>query len=147
MKTLPESPLLLPIKTKVFIEKKNAYIDHILLNPTESTDKLYEIVKNYLSNLQDEITDMGDGSFYIIRKNFENDMNSEIIEKMREIRLNPHSKIITTGLLPGEVLVFKGNYVLKSEAPRECITYEFEKVKGTNVIYFSCETCKLNCKF
>jgi hypothetical protein len=145
MKTLPESPLLLPIKTRIYIEKKNAYIDHIMLSPTDSTDKLFDLLKNYFNNLNDEITDYADSGFYITRSNYESDINSTMINRANDIKIEKGVKVISTGLMPNEILIFKGNYVLKSSAPKNCITYEFEKVKGTLLKYFSCEQCKLNC--
>ena len=51
MKNLPESPLLLPVKTKIFVEAKNVTIDHVSLMLTDSGQKLYDILKNYFNSL------------------------------------------------------------------------------------------------
>ncbi len=55
MKNLPESPLLLPVKTKIYIECKKMTIDHISLMLTDPGQKLYDIVINYYKNLGKKI--------------------------------------------------------------------------------------------
>jgi hypothetical protein len=148
MKNLPESPLSLPIKTKLVITKKNYTIDHIMLNPTDPIYKLNEYVVNYFTNLNDEIVNKEDTcGFYIKRKEHSVDMNSEIKEIEKEIKLDENSIFLSIGLLPGEVIYYMGEYRLSSEAPKVCIKFDFEKVKGTKVNYFTCENCRLNCKY
>lgn len=61
MKNLPESPLLLPIKTKIFIEDKNITIEHVSLMLTDPGSKLYDILTNYF---------IGKGNRSTITKNF-----------------------------------------------------------------------------
>ena len=51
MKNLPESPLLLPVKTKIFVESKNITIEHVSLMLTDSGQKLYDIINNYFNGL------------------------------------------------------------------------------------------------
>jgi hypothetical protein len=51
MKNLPESPLVLPIKVKIFVEKKNIIIDHVNLMPTDPISKLYDILNNYFTSI------------------------------------------------------------------------------------------------
>jgi hypothetical protein len=74
MKNLPDSPLIMPIKTKIFIEKKNIIIDHLNFNAADNTDKLFEIVKNYFTTLGDEI-DFSYSYFCIERNSFDSSGN------------------------------------------------------------------------
>lgn len=147
MKNLPESPLLLPIKTKIYIERKNVTVDHLAFNPTDSTDKLYDVVVKYFTNLGDEI-DFKDSAFYITRKDYEMDINSQMSIVQKDMLIQQGQKFLSTGLVTGEVIVLKGGFTFKSEAPKACLTYEFEKSNYLNskVNYFSCDSCKLNCK-
>jgi len=55
MKNLPESPLLLPIQTKIYVEAKNVTIDHVSLMLTDPGQKLYDILINYFNNLGTKI--------------------------------------------------------------------------------------------
>ena len=145
MKNLPESPLLLPIKLKIYVEKKNFIIDNLLFNPTDSIEKLYEVVSRFLINKGDEIQDIGDAGFYYLEKEYGVDINSKFSEIQKETRIQADSKFLSHKLNQGDVIVFKGNYILKSEVPKHCITYQFDKVLNTVVKYFSCDTCSLNC--
>jgi hypothetical protein len=147
MKNLPESPLSLPIKTKLVIVRKNHTIDHVMLHPTDNLNKLNDLVNNYFTNIGDEIVNRDENcGYYIIRKEYETDINSELKEVSKEIKINENSIALSIGLLPGESIYFMGEYKLKSDAPKVCIKVEFEKMKGSSVNYFSCENCKLNCK-
>lgn len=149
MLNLPESPLLLSVKTKIFIERKNITIDHITFSPIDATDKIYDIVRNYFTNLGDEINfDDSICNFFIIRKEINCDINSEINHNQIEIPIKKGIKILSSGLTHGDVIYLKDNFSLKSEAPKSCLTYQFEeKHMNTIVNYFSCENCKLNCKY
>ena len=147
MKTLPESPLSLPIKTKIYIERKNFTIENLLFNPTDSVDKLLEIVKSYFLNKGDEISDVCDAQFYIIRKEFEMHEDSNLLEIQKETKIEYNTKFLSYKINQGDIITFKGNYLLKSEVPKNCITYQFEKVINTTVKYFSCDNCSLNCNF
>jgi hypothetical protein len=51
MKNLPESPLLLPVKTKIYIESRNITIDHVMLMLTDPGQKLYDLLNNYFNSL------------------------------------------------------------------------------------------------
>jgi hypothetical protein len=146
MKNLPETPLSLPIKTKLVIVKKNHTIDHLMLSPTDTFGKLNDMITNYFTNLNDEIISKSDScGFYIRRKEFEADINSELKEINRDIKLNENSIVLSMGLMPGEIIYYDGDYRLKSEAPRVCIKVDFEKLKGTSVSYFACDNCGLKC--
>ncbi len=146
MKGLPESPLVLPVKTKIIIDRKNVNIDHLSFYPADSTDKLYEIVKNYFINLGDEIV-FNDSAFLIIRNDLKVDINSELNNKECETVMARGSKFLSTGLTHGDVIQLKGNFSLRSEAPKECLSYKFEEKHLNSIVnYFSCETCRLNCK-
>jgi hypothetical protein len=149
MKNLPESPLLLSVKTKILIERKNITIDHISFSPTDTTDKLYEIVKNYFINLGDEINfDESVSNFFIIRKEIKLDINSEINQNETEIPIKKGIKFLSTGLIHGDIIYLKQSFSLKSEAPKSCLTYQFEDKNMNSIVnYFSCESCKLNCKY
>src|SRR5690606_12020079 len=135
------SPLTLPVKTKIIIPKLNHTIDHIMINPTENISKLYDLVDNYFINLGDEIVSREENcGLYIKRKeNIIIDINSELKENSKDIKLDPNTLVLSADLLQGETIYFIGNYILKSEAPKNCITYEFDKYKDTSVNFFSCE--------
>jgi hypothetical protein len=130
MNKLPD-PLLLSINLKIFIEKKNFTLNHIVVLPTDKTGKLMEIVDTYFTGLGDDIVMKGD-TFGFYRNG-------------SDLKINLNTIFLSLGLIPGEIIFLKGDYYLKSEAPKICITYEFEKKKDTLVDYFSCENCKLNC--
>jgi hypothetical protein len=91
LKVLPESPLSLPVKTKIMLKRKNVVIDHLSFYPSDYTDKLYDIVKNYFSNIGDEI-DFQDSYFTIDRQ--EIDINSELA--WVEIPINKSNKFLST---------------------------------------------------
>jgi hypothetical protein len=147
MKTLPESPLSLPIKTKICIERQNFTIENLLFYPTDSVDKLLEIVKSYFSNKGDEISDIDDAQFFLIKKEFEIKPNSPMLEIQKETKIEYNTKFLSYKMNQGDIITFKGNYLLKSDVPKNCITFQFEKVINTTVKYFSCENCSLNCNF
>jgi hypothetical protein len=54
MNNLSESPLSLPINSKIFIQ-----IDHLIFLPTDKKSKLLDITKNYFIGLGDELVSLG----------------------------------------------------------------------------------------
>ncbi len=141
LKALPESPLSLPVKTKIILKRKNIIIDHLSFSPYDDTDKLYEIVMNYFLNIGDEI--YFQDSFFIIERQII-DINSELVQVENPIKKS--SKFLSTGLGHGDQIILKGEWVLKSEAPRTCMTYKFQEIHfKTAQKYFSCQSCNLNC--
>lgn len=144
MKKLPESPLSLPIKTKIIIIDKKVTIDHIMILPTDNTIKLYEIVFNYFKNLGDEIVKLDEDTAFVIFKQDE-DINSQITSKKIQVTIEKDSKIISSGLCHGQDIYLKGSVMLKSDQPKCCITYDFANNVNSLVKYFSCENCSLNC--
>jgi hypothetical protein len=140
LKNLPENPLSLPIKTKIVIDNKNLVIENLTFSQCDSTTRLFEIVKAFFTNLGDEINFNDDSQFYIQRNNLIDAGNNEILIKKE-------SKFIENNFTIGDLIILKGNFTLKSEAPKCCITYNFDVNKDNlTANYFSCETCKLNCK-
>ena len=140
MKNLPESPLSLPIKTKIIFEKRNVLIDHIIVMPTDNGAKFYDFIFNYFKNLGDEITEFLPDSYFCIIKN----------ENMMEniIKIEKDSKLVSIGLISGETVYLKGDVALKSEIKKNCFSFEFDKFKQQQIVkYFSCENCNLNCNF
>lgn len=140
MQNLPSSPLLLQIKTKILIEKKNVTLDHLAFNPSDNTDKLYEIVKNYFLNIGDEI-EFADSYFCVIKKIYDNELTQ------KEILIEKGMKFLSLRFITGDVVILRGNFILKSDVPKSCITFEFEKnYFNKEINYFSCGDCNLNCK-
>lgn len=138
MQKLPESPITLPIKTKIIFEKRKVLIDHIMVMPTDSGEKFYEFFTNYFKNIADEITDYAPDSHFCIIK-FENSVENVI-------RIDRYTKLLSTGMISGDVVYFRGDVILKSEGKKNCFKTDFDKSKQNIVKYFSCENCNLNCK-
>jgi len=66
-------------------------------------------------------------------------------EIVREIKKD--TKILSSGLIQGDIIIFRGSLICKSNAPKYCIKYKFDELhKNKLVNYFSCEKCNLNCK-
>jgi len=138
MKKLPESPLSLPIKTKISFPKRNVLIDNLILMPTDNCTKLYDFLINYFKNKNDEIVEFKENAYFFLLRNGNNLMDNQF-------KIEKENKIISTGLMPGETIYFTGDICLKSEAKKNCFTYDFDKIKIQQIInYFSCEKCNLN---
>lgn len=143
MKNLPKSPLLLPIKTKLEITSKNITIDNIVLYPTDNASKLYDIVDSYFKGKNNEVINYGDDFAFYLKGT---SPLSENIVQDSFFKIEKFSKIISLGLNHGQTIYVGGSIMLKSEEPKNCITFEFEKHFNSFVKYLSCETCKLKCK-
>lgn len=137
MKNLPESPISLPIKTKIIFEKRNLIIDHIIVMSTDSGSKLYEFITNYYKNLGDEIKEFSNESFMCLVR------NENLIEKI--VKIDPESKLISVKMISGDIVYLKGDVILKSEEKKNCFTVEYDITKDQFVSYFSCENCNMNC--
>lgn len=90
---------------------------------------------------------MGNNSdFIVVKKIYEDDMNSMVIEKEQVRVITKDSKILSSGITTGEIIIFRGNLICKSNAPKYCIKYKFEELNKNKVVnYFSCDKCGLNC--
>jgi hypothetical protein len=139
MKNLPESPISLPIKTKIIFERRNVLIDHIIVMPTDNGSKFYDFLTNYFKNLSDEIVEILPESFFCIIKS-ENSIDNVI-------KIDKDSKLISSGMITGDIVYFKGDVLLKSEGKKNCFKLDYDKTKQQIVKYFSCENCNINCKY
>ena len=137
MKNLPESPISLPIKTKIIFEKRNLVINNIIVMPTDNGSKLYDFIINYYKNLNDEVKEFLPESYlYILR-------NENAIETI--IKIEQDCKLLSLKMISGETVYFKGDVNLKSEAKKFCFKLIYDKNINQIVSYFSCENCNMNC--
>jgi selenophosphate synthetase-related protein len=82
----------------------------------------------------------------VIKKIYEDDINSMIIEKESIRIITKDSKILSCGLIQGDTIIFRGDFKCRSNAPKNCIKYKFDELNKNKVVnYFSCEKCGLNC--
>lgn len=71
-----------------------------------------------------------------------------IVEKELTRLIERDSKIISSGMSQGDIIVFRGRFITRSSAPKYCIKYKFDELyKNKPLNYFSCENCNLNCIF
>lgn len=144
LQNLPESPLLLPIKIKILIEKKNFVVDHVMVMNNDNTNKLYDIVTGHFSTIGDPIIDLKNSHFIVKKTVFSEKDGKTVSEDFVKV-IGRETKILSTGLSSGETLIFTGDYITKSEEPKYCIKHNFEaENKGKEVRYFCCDLCNLN---
>ena len=55
----------------------------------------------------------------------------------------PFSKF---NIAAGSLITIKGPVMLESDRPLECMTLRYDKEPNATFNYFSCKTCKSNCK-
>ena len=69
-----------------------------------------------------------------------------VVEKESVRIITKDSKILSSGLIQGDIIIFRGNLICKSNAPKYCIKYKFDELNKNKVVnYFSCENCGFNC--
>lgn len=140
LQNLPMNPLQLSMSTRIYIEKKNIYIENVLLQPSDSCDKIYAVITSYFQSRFDELVNWGSSALFVHHQlpNGNKEIMGDAIER--------ESRVLSLKIIPGDELILKGDFMLKSEEKKPCITFNFESNKKQSVNYFSCEQCKLNCK-
>eukprot|EP00483_Globobulimina_turgida_P001261 UN01263 len=140
MKKTGPSPFLLPVSVTIRLKQRPPFWD-LKLNMTDHIGVVLHIIKQKFFDLGDPI-DRFEGNeieFGLLRPFAERNEKKplEIIKNM-EICLSELNIRHATQI---HVLT---NFVLKSEAPRPCFTYNYEKEKNEKCDYYRCKTCKFN---
>jgi hypothetical protein len=100
-------------------------------------------VDNYFKAKGDEVIHYGDDfAFYIKGASPLNESGL----KDSFMRIEKFNKILSLGLDHGQTIYVGGNFTSKSEEPKNCITFEFEKNMNNIAKYLACDTCNLKCK-
>ena len=143
LSNLPTSPLSLPISTKIIVTSKNKTINNVNLARTDKVAKLFTIVEKYFKDSGDEVVSFNSCYFKVHRRQFETDINGELKEKDESLILaNREDLFLSLEIVSGETIYLVGNLSLKSEQPKNCITYQYKE--GIVVDYFTCTTCNKN---
>lgn len=142
LKQIPDSPFVLPIKTKIIIEKTNTVIPNVTIMRHESVEDLYKLVKLYFTNIGNPIADFKDSVFRIKRQILDKDINDQMFESVSYIDLRKDQMMMSTDIVSGEEIFLVGDFTRKSDVPKDCVTFNFAGSLTTD--YFSCSDCAIN---
>lgn len=137
---LPEDPRNLPIFTKIIILHTNHIIPNVHIQRFKNISHLLNVVEEFFKTLGDPVTDLSKAQFYYKRLSFESDINQNLIENQGRTYLkNMNDIFLNVDILPGESIYLEGEIILKSNQPKNCISYNYSE--SLVVDYFHCDTC------
>merc|ERR1712228_508595 len=139
MKKTGPSPFLLPILITIRIRGRTQHWT-LKLNATDQIGVILKIVKQKFIDFGDEIDEW---QFDDDAKEIELGIMRPLIDKM-EIIKNMELCLSELDVRQGAAIHVLTNFVLKSEAPRPCFTYDFDKDKKQKCDYYKCKTCGFN---
>ena len=157
MKKTGPSPFLLPVSITIRLRGRPQFWD-LKLNSTDRIGVVLDVVKKKFKDLGDEIdqfeiaenkegnddmkVDGGDNNkiqLGVLRPLADRDP-----EKPLEIVTNMEQCLSELNVRQGTQIHVLTTFRLKSEAPRPCFTYGYEKGKGQKCDYYRCKTCGFN---
>ena len=113
------------------LQNFNETIGHIVIVPPQKKEMLEEFINRKL-----------------IIETFK-DMDNYLLEavKYELVHFDANSSDLLMGhkLIPNSVIIYLGDYKLKSASQAECLTYNYQA--GAVMDYFACEQCGVNCKY
>lgn len=133
MKSIAPSPALLPIRLFIKVPKKNLTIDAHLPRTHTSKDLERMIVDHYAAK-NNQVIEFRQGN-YIVHQAIKSGENDFIVLE------NPIDPIGKFDITPGSSIFFDGDVILKSDAPKECFTKNFQKSQGMKTNYYHCTNC------
>lgn len=144
LKELPETPLSLSIKTKIIVEgSRKQEIHNVMLSRTDKISKLYGIVSQFYKGLGDPVLSFEQCIFKVKRNRLDLDINGQLKEEDSSIAFtNKEDIFMSYDIITGEDIYLIGNLLLESDAPKNCISYNFKE--PITLDYFTCETCNKN---
>ncbi|CAG9325488.1 unnamed protein product [Blepharisma stoltei] len=136
MKSIAPSPVLLPIRLFLKVPKKNLTLD-VHIPRTHTTRDLEQIIVEHYNSKGDQVQEFGQGN-YIVHQAVQSGENDFIIIE------NPMDPIGKLDITPGSAIFFDGNILLKSDAPKQCFTLNFQKGQGMKTNYYHCSNCGIS---
>jgi len=165
VKNLIPDPNMLEIRCTLTIPQKDARIDKFMLNPSQKTNIIKQELTTHFLKLNNPIQTFDDTSVHVVVIPPERyvECNSLISEKpnitslesvlmylksvdqkynLPAFKVNSEELLAKQKIPQNSVLLLYGVFTLKSEAPTECMTYDYKN--GVTMNYFSCDNCKIN---
>jgi len=145
------------------VQKKNK-IDKLLLSPASRITQIKTEITSYFTKTNNPIQHFEDNSGFIvvipperivecnavINDTVQFDNKDQILTylknleqyKLQSFSMNSEDLLAKHKIPQHSTLVMVGIFMLKSEAPAKCMTYDYQN--GIIMNYFSCEECKIN---
>ena len=170
MASVAPSPFLLPVSVSIRVHARTKCAwDDVSLKATDALRRVVDFVEEQMeaagdpvdSYLKDEgesglkigvvrpmMTDVvssGDAKSVVEESKVEEE--EEVAGKVEEMEVvtDLDQCVQDLALRPGATLILLTPFILKSEVPRPCFTYDFEKGKGQKTDYYKCDTCSIKC--
>jgi len=159
MKKTGPSPFLLPVSVTIRLRGRPQFWE-LKLNSTDRLGIVLDIVKKKFSDLGDEFDQWefndneDDGNEGGDDMKIDNDNKIQLgllrpladrdPEKPLDIITNMEQCLTELNVRQGTQIHVLTNFRLKSEAPRPCFTYNYQKEKQEKCDYYRCKTCGFN---
>lgn len=159
-------PNMLDVSCDVLLPQNQITLKNIVLKPSMRGSDLQKQIQGGLAKAKEQVQHFNEEMGYILIVPPElREKHSEVLKKQIKIELfkDLDNYLLELGALginnfeatapdvlakhkikQQSLLIYVGDYKLKSESPPECLTYNY--VNGTVTNYFSCENCGINCK-
>ena len=168
-KLIPE-PDMLEAKCNIVIPQKNIKIEKFKINPSAKVNTLKLDLTTHFLKLNNPIQTFDDKVAYIVIIPSERsiefahlidgkdkslfDSKDSLINFIKSLEQKQNLQVVNLSseelfakqkISQNCTILFYGMFLLKNEAPAQCMTYDYKQ--GTMMNYFSCENCKINCKY
>jgi hypothetical protein len=136
------TPSLLPLRVTVSVAHKPALSWTVNVMQTDTESQLMQLVTSRLSELGENIVDLGPDAHFKVKRAFEHALASS--EATPSCVLGKTQPIGELHLDPGATFEL-GGITLRSDMPKVCFAKVFDANDPSQTTdYFSCKTCDLN---
>jgi len=133
MKESAPLPSFLPVVVAVVIPSHSIRLDKVALKSTDGVRELKTLLMHRLEELGNPLVSFSKSAVFVLRGVHDQTVLDDEDRPILQYRPDPGSEII-----------LKGEIKLKSDQPKECITYNFQKSANLTCDYFACKECKFN---
>jgi len=141
------APSFLPVTVTLSIPSRQMNFKKIIIKPTDSAADLKAMLEKKFAETGNPLFSYSQSNIFVLKRNLasEDGKDEEGIHSQDEMVIGDEQRpLLQYKIQQGDLIILKGELLMKSDAPKSCFSTTYEKGKDMVMDYFTCKDCKFN---